>query len=202
MLNKPYSESCDQNREPIKLVLEQFMDDRKTVLEIGSGTGQHAVYFSGQFPNLKWQTSDLKENHEGIQAWIDDSGLHNVSPPIELDSTGEWPKYQFDLLYSANTVHIMSSIAVEHLFAKIPGCMHEKSVFLLYGPFNYQGCYTSDSNARFDIWLKQRDPASGIENFEWLTEIAGQSGLTCTHDFEMPANNRILVWQKRNNTNP
>ncbi len=196
MLNKPYSESCDQNREPIGEVLDQFITDRKTVLEIGSGSGQHAVYFSAKYPFLLWQTSDLSANHSGIQAWIDDSQLDNVLAPIELDATGKWPDKQYDLLYSANTVHIMSSYAVEKLFYNIPECMHDDSVFLLYGPFNYQGKYTSDSNARFDNWLKQRNPESGIKNFEWLQDIARQSALRCTHDFTMPENNRLLVWQK------
>ncbi|MBT3205403.1 MAG: DUF938 domain-containing protein [Gammaproteobacteria bacterium] len=196
MLNKPYAESCDQNREPIQQVFEQFVDGRKTVLEIGSGTGQHAVYFSAQFADLLWQTSDLIENHSAIQAWIDDSGLNNVYSPIELDSRGDWPDQQYDLLYSANTVHIMSSGAVEQLFKKITGCMHENSVFLLYGPFNYDGLYTSESNARFDQWLKQRDSSSSIKNFNWLKDIGHQSGLKCIHDFEMPANNKLLVWRK------
>ncbi len=198
MLNKPYSESCDQNREPIKRVFEQFVDGRNTVLEIGSGTGQHAVYFAAQFAGLLWQTSDLIENHQAIQAWIVDSGLDNVFSPIELDSRGDWPEQQYDLLYSANTVHIMSSDAVEQLFKKLPFCMHDNSVFLLYGPFNYDGRYTSESNARFDQWLKQRDSASGIKNFEWLKDLGMQSGLECFEDFEMPANNRLLVWKKIN----
>lgn len=198
MINKPYSESCKQNREPIRQVLGQFVNGRQSVLEIGSGTGQHAVYFSGQYPFLQWQTSDLTENHAGIQSWINDSGLNNVYPPIELDVIAQWPDRKFDLLYSANTVHIMSSYAVQKLFSAIPGCMHDESVFLLYGPFNYLGQYTSDSNARFDMWLKQRDPESSIKNFEWLKDIGQQSGLECTHDFAMPANNRILVWQKMN----
>ena len=198
MLNKPYSESCDQNREPIGQVLEQFVAGRKSVLEIGSGTGQHAVYFANKFPFLVWQTSDLVVNHPAIQAWIDDSHLDNVLAPIELDSTDKWPVRQYDILYSANTVHIMSSHAAEKLLTNIPGCMHENSVFLLYGPFNYQGKYTSNSNARFDSWLKQRDSDSGIKNFEWLKDIGQHSGLKCLHDFEMPANNRLLSWQKIN----
>ncbi|MCP4075435.1 MAG: DUF938 domain-containing protein [Gammaproteobacteria bacterium] len=198
MTNKPYSESCDQNREFIQQVFEQYIDGRNTVLEIGSGTGQHAVYFSSQYADLLWQTSDLIENHQAIQAWIVDSGLDNVFSPIELDSRGDWPEQQYDILYSSNTVHIMSSDAVEQFFNKLPFCMHQNSVFLLYGPFNYDGRYTSESNARFDLWLKQRDPVSGIKNFEWLKDLGRQSGLECTEDFEMPANNRLLVWEKIN----
>jgi len=196
MINKPYAESCDQNQQPIGVILDQFINGYKTVLEIGSGTGQHAVYFSSLFTGLTWQTSDLKEHHQGIQAWIDGSKLDNVLPPIELDVTNDWPDIQYDLIYSANTVHIMSVEAVTQMFANLPGCMHTESIFLLYGPFNYQGKYTSSSNQQFDCWLKQRDPGSGIKNFEWLEGIAAASGLKCIEDFEMPANNHILVWKK------
>lgn len=197
MINKPYSESCDQNREVIGQLIEPFLNGRASVLEIGSGTGQHAVYFASQFPYIRWQTSDLTENHGAIQAWIDDSHLDNVLSPIALDSTGLWPDRQYDILYTANTVHIMSAFEVEKLFINMPACMYDSSLFLLYGPFNYQGQYTAESNARFDQWLKRRDPHSGIKNFEWLAELGQQTGLNCIHDFDMPANNRMLVWENR-----
>jgi cyclopropane fatty-acyl-phospholipid synthase-like methyltransferase len=192
---KPFSESCVQNRAPIQQILQQYVGGRESVLEIGSGTGQHAVYFAEAFPQLSWQTSDLTENHAGIDAWIADSQLSNVLSPILLDCLGDWPEQQFDLLYTANTVHIMSQAAVEGMFASIADCMHANSLLLIYGPFNYQGKYTSESNARFDHWLKQRDPLSGIKNFEWIQDIAAKSGLECIQDHAMPANNRILVWR-------
>jgi cyclopropane fatty-acyl-phospholipid synthase-like methyltransferase len=192
---KPFSESCVQNRVPIQQVLQQYVDARKTVLEIGSGTGQHAVYFAEAFPQLLWQTSDLAEHHAGIQAWLTDSQLPNVLPPLHLDCLGDWPQQQFDLLYTANTLHIMSQRAVEAMFASIGDCMHTHSILLIYGPFNYQNQYTSESSARFDNWLKQRDPQSGIKNFEWVQDIAAKSGLECIQDHAMPANNRVLVWK-------
>ncbi len=192
---KPFSESCVQNRAPIQQILQQYVDGRETVLEIGSGTGQHAVYFAEAFLHLNWQTSDLAENHAGIQAWIADSQLPNVLPPLLLDCSGDWPEQQFDLLYTANTVHIMSQLAVESMFSSIANCMNANSILIIYGPFNYQNQFTSESNARFDIWLKQRDPLSGIKNFEWLQDIAAKSGLECTQDHAMPANNRVLVWR-------
>jgi cyclopropane fatty-acyl-phospholipid synthase-like methyltransferase len=192
---KPFADSCIQNREPILHILQQYVEGRESVLEIGSGTGQHAVYFAEAFPQLVWQTSDLAENHVGIQAWIDDSQSPNVLPPILLDCQGEWPDQQFDLLYTANTVHIMSQQAVESMFKSIVNCMHQASILLIYGPFNYQGQYTSESNARFDSWLKQRDPLSGIKNFEWVQDIAAKSGLECIQDHAMPANNRVLAWR-------
>lgn len=196
MLNKPYAESCEQNCEPISAVLGQFVNERRTVLEIGSGTGQHAVYFSALYPWLEWQTSDLPAYHQGIRAWIADSGLNNVKNPLELDVCGSWPKARYDLAFTANTLHIMSMTMVEQFFRQLPGCLHPEAMFLVYGPFNYGGAYTSESNAEFDYWLKQRDPHSGIKNFEWLQDMAVQSGLECSHDFAMPANNRILVWKK------
>lgn len=196
MMAKPFAESCVQNREPIQQVLQHYVAGRESVLEIGSGTGQHAVYFAAHFPHLVWQTSDLAENHAGIQAWLSESQLPNVLPPLLLDCLGEWPQQQFDLLYTANTVHIMSQLAVEAMFASIGDCMHANSILLIYGPFNYQNRYSSESNARFDSWLRQRDPLSGIKNFEWLQDIGHLSGLECIEDYAMPANNRTLVWRK------
>jgi cyclopropane fatty-acyl-phospholipid synthase-like methyltransferase len=198
MIGKPYAESCDQNREPIVRVLKKYLPERHTVLEVGSGTGQHAVYFSAEFPWISWQTSDLEENHAGIHAWIKDSGLDNVLGPITLDVDGTWPDIRYDLIFSANTLHIMAESSVINLFGNVRNCMHESSVCLVYGPFNYHGAYTSPSNERFDHWLKQRDPQSGIKNFEWLQDIAGVSGLECCNDFAMPANNRMLVWRVNN----
>ncbi len=196
MANKPFAEACDQNREPINGVLSRFLKNRHKVLEIGSGTGQHAVYFSKQYPRLEWQTSDLKSAHDGIRAWIEDSGLTNVKYPIELDVGGTWPSEQYDLIFSANTLHILSENLVEQLFLGLTSCMLPDAIFLVYGPFNYGGSYTSASNEEFDYWLKRRDPDSGIKNFEWLQDIATRSGLECSQDFSMPANNRILIWQK------
>lgn len=196
MMNRPYAESCDQNQEPILQVLQQFMPGKESVLEIGSGTGQHAIYFARKFPWLNWHTSDLAENHAGIKAWIDHSQLKNVVDPVTLDVAVDWPEDQFDVIFSANTLHIMSSESVSQLFSKLPGCMHDQSLFIVYGPFNYQGEYTSDSNRRFDQWLKQRDAQSGIKNFDWIQDLGRESGLECSHDFAMPANNRVLVWHK------
>ena len=193
-MNKPYSEACDQNRAAIQEVLDLYVENRSSVLEIGSGTGQHAVYFAAAYPWLSWQTSDLGENHAGIQAWIDDSRLDNVLPPLLLDTRGNWPATRYDIVFSANTAHIMSAREVEHMFINLPQCLHRDSLFLLYGPFNYDGRYTSESNQRFDQWLRQRDRESGIKDFAWLRDIAAQSGLECRADHPMPANNRILVW--------
>jgi cyclopropane fatty-acyl-phospholipid synthase-like methyltransferase len=194
---KPYSESCEQNRWPILEVLRVALADRSRLLEIGSGTGQHAVYFAPEFPQLTWQTSDRSDMHAGIQAWLDDRRAANILPPLALDVCSDrWPTGHYDAVYSANTVHIMSATEVGCLFAGVGDVLESSGVFCLYGPFNYHGHYTSASNARFDQWLKVRDPSSGIKDFEALQELAEHAGLALVHDYELPANNRMLVWLK------
>ncbi len=194
---KPYSESCEQNRAPILEVLRVELAGCAHLLELGSGTGQHAVYFAGEFPGLSWQTSDVSSMHPGIQAWIDESGVPNILPPLTLDVCRDhWPRVSYDAVYSANTVHIMGWPEVVCLFAGVARVLRAGGVFCLYGPFNYDGRYTSESNARFDAWLTARDPASGIRDFAALRALAADSGLLLDNDYAMPANNRILVWRK------
>jgi cyclopropane fatty-acyl-phospholipid synthase-like methyltransferase len=194
---KPFAESCDQNKHPILEVLRTEFAHATTVLEIGSGTGQHAVFFAAELPQLIWQTSEVVEHHAGIQAWINDSGLTNVLPPIELDVLrSPWPDTQYDAIFSANTSHIMAWPEVVAMFESIGKHMNSGATFCLYGPFNKHGQYTSDSNARFDQWLKARDPNSGVRDMEMLTALAAQQGLELTAEHDMPANNKILVWHK------
>lgn len=196
MINKPYSESCEQNREPILAVLQPLLADSQTVLEIGSGTGQHAVYFASELPHLIWQSSDCSAYLPGIRSWLDEARLANTPDPLELDVTKPWPQLSVDTVFSANTVHIMHWPMVEALFAGMGSLLPTGGQFLLYGPFNYNGSYSSDSNARFDIWLKARDPDSGIKDFERLDHLAQAAGLNFIRLYPMPANNQILHWQK------
>lgn len=194
---KPYAESCDQNRDPILEVISQLFAQSSKVLEIGSGTGQHAVYFAHKLPHLKWQTSDKAEHHAGIRMWLQESGLSNVEAPLLLDvSQAEWPVFEPDAVFSANTAHIMQRSEVEAMIQGVGRVLAANGVFALYGPFNYRRCYTSDSNARFDQWLKSRDPASGIKDFEELNRLAEAAGMSLFEDFAMPANNRLLAWRK------
>jgi len=194
---KQYSEACDQNRDPILAVLKEELADCRRVLEIGSGTGQHAVYFGKHLPHLSWQTSDVDSSHPGINAWLDDAQLPNVGQPLSLDvSSQRWPDDEFDGVFSANTTHIMSWPQVIDLFNGIGDILKKGGVFCLYGPFNYGGQYTSESNERFDNWLKARDPLSGVRNFEDLDQLARSGGMAFRHDYEMPVNNRLLVWKK------
>ena len=197
MSDKPYSESCEQNREPILAILREVFADRSHVLEIGSGTGQHAVYFGQALTHLSWQTADVLQYHAGIAAWLNEARLPNVMSPLELDvNQSAWHAERYDAVFSANTLHIMSAPEVAKFFTGVGQVLQPGGVLAVYGPFNYNGQFTSESNARFDQWLKARDPASGVRDFETVDALAQQQGLTLQQDYPMPANNRILVWAK------
>ncbi len=197
MTRKPWSESCEQNRDPILAVLREALADRRYVLEIGSGTGQHAVYFGAALPHLRWQTGDVPLAHAGIRTWLEEAALPNVLPPISLDANqSNWHTGRYDAVFSANTLHIMSWAEVEKCFAGIGQVLEAGGVLAIYGPFNYGGAFTSESNARFDAWLKARDPASGVRDFEAVDALARQQGLRLEADVAMPANNRTLVWRR------
>lgn len=192
---KPYSESCDQNCDPILAVIQALFSNCRQLLEIGSGTGQHAVYFAQQMPHLVWHSSDRRENHSGISMWLNDAGLLNTRLPIALDvSLDDWPQQAFDAVFSANSAHIMHWPDVQAMFAGVGRVLSEGGIFALYGAFNYNGQFTSESNARFDQWLKERDPLSGVRDFEAVDTLARLAGMQLLNDDEMPANNRILSW--------
>ncbi|HEX8755076.1 MAG TPA: DUF938 domain-containing protein [Steroidobacteraceae bacterium] len=194
---KPFSEACERNRAPILEVLRDHFADRRHVLEIGSGTGQHAVHFAAALPQLTWQTSDRAPSLPGIQLWIEESSLPNLPPPIELDARGTWPDARFDAVFTANTLHIMSWPEVRALFAALPKVLTADAVLAVYGPFNYGGRFTSPSNAAFDAWIKQHySPQSGIRDFAAVDELARSIGFALVEDRAMPANNRTLVWRR------
>lgn len=193
-MEKPDAPSCARNREPILGVLREHFSARRDVLEIGSGTGQHAVFFAAALPHLCWQTSERAENLAGIQAWLDEARLPNTPPPLDLDVFGAWPVRSFDAVFSANTLHIMSWKAVEQLFACLPAVMSDDAMLVIYGPFNYDGRFTSESNAAFDAWLRAKGAHQGIRDFAAVDALARQAGLRLIEDRAMPSNNRCLVW--------
>ena len=257
---KPFSPASERNRDPILEVLRVHFAGRRHVLEIGSGTGQHAVHFAAAMPWLVWQCSDRAEYLPGVRAWLDEAGLPNTPAPIELDvASKRWPlpgaslplplagegwgegaldrgaslqdqerphpafgrllpqagevkkhagqgprqfdarpfdARPFDGLFSANTLHIMGWHEVGAFFAGLSTVLAEEATVVVYGPFNYDGDYTSDSNREFDGWLKARDPRSGIRDFEAVDTLAREIGLHLSADIAMPANNRCLVWQR------
>lgn len=194
---KPYAESADQNKAPILEVLREVFADRRRVLEIGSGTGQHAIHFARHLPHLTWLPTDLAQALPGIRFWVEEAALPNVEPPRALDVTARvWDVGQADAVFSANTIHIISMDAVRAMFAGVGRTLETGGLFAVYGPFNYAGEYTSASNARFDEWLKARDPGSGLKDVEDLNALAGAAGMTLMRDFPMPVNNRTLVWRR------
>lgn len=195
-MEKPHAPSCEKNRQPILEVLVEHFADRRQVLEIGSGTGQHAIFFAEQLPHLHWQTSDRAENLPGISAWLNEAARANTPPPIELDVGGSWPAQRYDAVFSANTLHIMAWPAVELFFARLPDVLTTDARLCIYGPFNYGGRFTSDSNAAFDLWLKDKAPHQGIRDFEAVDALARRAGLDLLEDRAMPSNNRCLIWRQ------
>lgn len=196
MVNKPFSQACENNKNPILEILRDVFANTKQVLEIGSGTGQHAVYFAEHLQHLHWQPSDRRENLAGIQTWIDAFPQKNLLPIIELDVTqAQWPQ-SVDAVFSANTTHIMPWEIAQLMLQKVASLLPADGTFALYGPFNYRGEFTSESNANFDRWLKNAAPHQGIRDFEKVNEIVCKQGLTLLKDYAMPANNRLLTWKK------
>ncbi len=194
---KPFSESCEENKLPILEVLREQFTSNGLVLEIGSGTGQHAVFFAKHLPHLVWQPSEVREHISGVNLWCEEAKLPNVLPPVVLDvTTPTWPCTITDYVFSANTAHILSWPEIECMFAGTGKALVKGGKFCLYGPFNYDGHYTSPSNARFDQWLRSRNPNSAIRHFEDLCDLAESVGMQLIQDYEMPVNNRLLAWQK------
>ena len=195
----PYSQAAENNKAPILAVLRDRFAQSVSVLEIGSGTGQHAAYFPRQLPHLFWQASDRRENLPGIRARLEQACLPNAGSPIELDVTEpvHWAGIQspVDGVYTANTAHIMSWESVCDMFRGVASVLVCRGCFVLYGPFNRNGEYTSSSNARFDQYLHGQDPSMGIRDDRAVRQLAADHGLRFQDSVEMPANNRILVFE-------
>lgn len=195
MTDKPFSPACERNRTPIANVLAPLFASVTKVLEIGSGTGQHAVYFAAKMPHLVWQTSDLAQAHDGIRKWIEEAALTNVLGPLALDvNEPVWPVSNVDAVFTANTLHIVSWPGVQNMFAGVSRVLKEHGLFCVYGPFRYGGKHTAESNARFDLALRTHDERSGIRDFNDVRDLAQKNRLALLHDEDMPANNRLLVF--------
>ena len=197
MMQKPFAESCEQNKQSILDVLKTTFSEPGKVLEIGSGTGQHAVFFTEHLSYLQWFPTDIEESLPGIRSWVRDVDHARIEMPVALDVSIEiWPFRNMDYVFTANTAHIVSWPEVKSMFRGVSQVLKSGGIFCQYGPFNYNGQYTSPSNESFDQWLKNRDPNSGIRNFEELVLLAKENNMILYTDFEMPANNRILAWQR------
>jgi SAM-dependent methyltransferase len=197
MAGAGFSEACERNRDVILDVLREVFADCSTVLEIGSGTGQHVVHFAQHLPGMRWQPGDMVEYLPGLRARLAVEAPANVAEPVELDVRMEpWPVAGFDAAFSANSLHFMSLECVERFFRGVGQALHERSVLCVYGPFCYGGAFTSASNATFDQYLRRSDPARGIRDFEAVDALAQTEGFELVQDVSMPANNQMLVWQR------
>lgn len=196
MSNKPYAAAAEQNRQDILSVIENEFSQANSVLEIGSGTGQHAVYFAQHLTHLTWQCSDKTDMLEGINQWLDEADLNNTPEAIALDVTNKWPQEKYEAAFAANIAHIMHSHEIEAMFTGLSRALKPTAKFCLYGPFNIDGRYTSDSNRNFDTWLRSRDAKSFIRDKAYMDKVARLNQLEPVHCYPMPSNNFILCWQK------
>lgn len=196
--DRPFAESAARNTAPILAVLRRELQGAADVLEIGSGTGQHAVAFASALQHLRWQTSDLEENHAAINAWLQYAQLGNVTAPLVLDvRNAALEPASFDGVFSANTAHIMGIDAVKRMFSLVGDALRPDGVFCLYGPLCVGGVFNAPSNEAFDAGLRQRDAMMGIRDLETLDEFGAASGLRRKRLYAMPSNNYIAVWKRR-----
>lgn len=193
----PFSEACERNKAPILDVLKQYLGTGARVLEIGSGTAQHAVHFARQLPGIRWQPSDTGDYLDVARARVAAEGPRNLAPVIALDVRGEsWPVGPFDAVFTANTLHFMSESSAASLVAGAARVLAPAGWLIIYGPFRYGGDFTSPSNERFDAWLRSSGADRAVRDFEFVTAVAHASGLRFVTDYRMPANNQCLVWCK------
>ncbi len=195
-MDKPFAPACERNRDPILQVLRGELANARQVLEIGSGTGQHAVHFAAALPQLIWQCSDTAANLPGMQLWLDEARLPNLPAPLVLDVDGPWPQARFDAVFSANTLHILRWPQVQRLFGQVARVLQPDGRFVAYGPFNIDGHHTSAGNARFDAELRAADPQRGLRDIAALDTLAVEAGMLRSADHALPANNRCLVWRR------
>jgi SAM-dependent methyltransferase len=196
--DKPFSSACERNQQPILDVLVQVIDGQdRRLLEIGSGTGQHAVFLAPHFPQLDWYPTDVSANLKGINQWLEEARVSNIQKPMRVEiGKDELPKLKFDLIFTANTFHIMHWKDVKSLIKQFGGRLREGSRVLIYGPFKYGGVFTTPSNEEFDQGLKTKDPLSGIRNFEDVNTNMIKNGFELMMDVAMPANNQMLVYRR------
>ena len=191
------SEAAERNREPILAVLAPVLSQTQRVLEIGSGTGTHALLFCARLPHLSWQPTDTGEYLPALRERLKREGTPNLLPVVELDVRRHpWPVGKVDAIYSANTLHIMSWSSVHDFFKGVGQTLTAPGLLCVYGAFRYGERYTSDSNAKFDAFLKQRDPDSGLRDAYEVDRLAQEQGLELMADHAMPANNQLRIWQR------
>ena len=193
----PFSAASERNKDPILEVLRLRFADRTQVLEIGSGTGQHAVHFARALEHLTWHPTEQLAYLPDLAERVKLEGSRNLRTPTLLDvRQAVWPVRSVDAIFTANTLHIMSWPEVTALFGGVGAVLAPGGVLCVYGPFRYAGRYTSDSNLEFDRMLQERDPQSGLRDIQAINALAEQYGLRLDADHDLPANNRLLVFTK------
>jgi SAM-dependent methyltransferase len=201
----PFSAACERNKGPILEVLRTWLPSPARVLEIGSGTGQHGVHFCAELAGLRWQLSERPPCLEDLRLSLEQLGLAMPAPgsellppqPLDVDEPSAWPAQRFQAVFTANTLHIMAADSIPNLLSGSAGVLDPRGLLLIYGPFQDGGRHTAASNAAFDAHLRALDPAMGVRDAEQLTVMAEQRGLRLAHDQAMPANNRLLVFERR-----
>ena len=192
-----FSQACEKNKEPILKVLKEYVSDQESLLEIAGGTGQHGEFFAKSFPNIVWQTSDLPDAVTDLNLRISEANLQNLPRALTLNvNDPNWNVKKYELLFTANSLHIMSEESVENFFSRIPDALQQSALVFIYGPFKYDGKFTTESNAEFDEWLKEKDRRSGIRDFEVISELAISAGFSFVADVQMPSNNQLLVFSR------
>jgi cyclopropane fatty-acyl-phospholipid synthase-like methyltransferase len=197
-MSEEFSSAADRNKGPILAVLKEIIiDENIRVLEIGSGNAQHFIHFAKHFKDIIWTTSDVLSKHAPIKTALDAARLPNLRGPLAFEvGKDDFPKYSYDLVFTANTFHIMSWKQCKNLMKVLGNRLREGSQVVIYGPFNYDGKFTSESNALFDQSLKVGDPTRGIRSFEDINKNMIKNGFELFKDYEMPANNRMLVFTR------
>jgi hypothetical protein len=197
----PFAPACERNKQPILEVLQRILPATGSVLEIGSGTGQHVVHFAAHLPGLTWQPSEQAGYLAGLQRRLDAEAGANVLPAIELDVAGlwarQWPGHGFAAAISANTAHIMSWPEVICMFDGVAAVLQAGGVFSLYGPFNVNGQFTAPSNQQFDQDLRSRAGHMGLRDVAELEKLGSERHLHLEQRISMPANNLVLVFRKQ-----
>jgi len=197
VLDLPFSQACENNKDFILAILQRHFTKAGHVLEIAGGTGQHAVHFASQLPWLQWQSTDIPDAVARLNLRLSAAALPNLPQALAVDVTQQdWALSGFDYLFSANSLHIMPQSAVVAFFQHLPAVLNSGAIVCVYGPFKYGGAFTTPSNAQFDVWLKSNDARSGVRDFETVLALAQNAGLILLEDNAMPANNQLLVWRK------
>lgn len=197
MIMTAWSSACERNKDPILAYLRQWLKSGDHVLEIGSGSAQHAQYFTQAISGLTWQCSECPEALADLAACLDGRLSEVLLPALSLDVNAAWPEELYQAVFTANTLHIMDWPSVLSFLAAAPDRLEVGGHLIVYGPFKYADRYTSASNLEFDQWLRQRDEHSGIRDLQEISRILLNKGMVQLDDVDMPVNNQLLRWVKQ-----